>query len=487
MKKTLSMFLALPLMFAAGCDGENTTEEPKVDENVEACKTVIETKLTAHQAELANWSITDLAKMHSVAKDDEGNEVGFEHICFAGRYRDDLSKHPGCAPQTAYTGKLFLNGTNQAEVAPGVPVQGTDAAAPGYVPGYPCAAKEYSMPAGVAVDAAKPIVILVHGNSANPNSFEEFSNPSMTDQNDQADGKQLKSASKFEFTVDAQTREMLAAKLVKQGFRTIAVDLRTDKTLALAGANLLAGGTDPNFGDGIGNVDHGWSVPILQALVKAVMEANPNAKVSLVGHSLGYTVIQDALRRLYVDFKEGKSTLNPFPQVKDVLLASGAAHGVANGNLNCSFYKTMRGSVNCEMGDRKDYVATDYNKLLNGPGDLFSVPCADGSFAYGLKDQCGGNVVSYSTITMKDPVGGELQDEFVSEAASRLDMDQTQTLSDGTRRVTAAACVDNHLIELSDYDGSGYFMDGLPGFLASHFGSIRSEAGMAFILSKLND
>lgn len=466
--------------------GETATDTPAPNPRAVACAKVLEAKKAKYTSDLAAWSSADLPKMlETSATASDGSVVGPEHTAFAGRYRDDLTKHPGCKPRTAYDGKLFLNATNEATVVPGVPVQGADKTAPGYVPGYACAAKEYTMPSGVSVDGKKPIVILVHGNSANPNSWEEFSNSKMTDQDTATPGLQLKNVSKFTFTADAAVREQLAAKLVKKGFRVIALDMRTDATLTLAGVNLKAGATDPGFGDALGNVDHGWSVPLLQSLLKAVMEANPDAKIALVGHSLGYTVIQDALRRMHNDRVAGKLTFNPFSRIKGVVLASGAAHGVASGTFNCTTYKTMRGSVNCEMGDRATYTPTAFNKINNGPGDMFAVPCADGSFAYGKADQCGGNVIDYTTITMKDPVGGALQDEFVSVASSRIDMDQTTVKSDGSISVTDPACVDNHLIELTDYDTSGYFLDGAPGFLANHFGSIRSEAAMTFIVGKL--
>lgn len=499
MKKFLSLAL-VPFAMVAACSSSDTTVTPVADTGVtdttadtgdvatdtpviparvQACKDVITAKKTKFAADLATWKSDDLDAMSATKnppKDAAGAVVGPEHTLFAGRYRDDLTKHPGCKPRTAYDGKLFLNSSNEATVAPGTPAS---------VAGYTCAAKEYTMPSGVTVDATKPIVILVHGNSANPNSWEEFANSKLTDADSSTAGTQLKTASAFQITVDSTTREQLAAKLVKKGFRVIAVDFRTENTATLTGAVLTAKATDPGFGDAIGNVDHGWSVPILQSLIKSIMAANPTAKVAVVGHSLGYTVIQDSLRRLYKEYKAGTSTLNPFSRLHSVVLASGAAHGVANGKFNCTTYKTMRGSVNCEMGDRATYTATDFNKINNGPGDLFATPCADGDFAYGDAAACGGNVVDYSTITMKDPASGTLQDEFVSVATSRLDMDKNKTLSDGTLQVLDPACVDNHLIELTDYDASGYFMDGLPAFLANHFGSIRSEAGMTFIQTKL--
>jgi hypothetical protein len=504
MKKILSLALLAPLAMVAACSssdenvtptdtgvadtnvgdtaadtnpGDTATDTPVIPPRVQACKDVITAKKAKFATELASWKTDDLDKMtasKNPPKDSGGNVVGEGHTLYAGRYRDDLTQHPGCSPRTAYDGKLFLNSKNEATVAPGTPAS---------IPGYTCAAKEYTMPTGVTVDATKPIVILVHGNSANPNSWEEFKNSALTDADSSLPGVQLKTASAFEFTVDTTTREQLASKLVKKGYRVIAVDFRTEKTATLTGAALTAGTTDPGFGDAIGNVDHGWSVPILQSLIASVMKANPTAKVAIVGHSLGYTVIQDSLRRMYKAHKADSTKVNPFAQLKTVVLASGAAHGVANGAYNCTKYATMRGSVNCEMGDRANWVATDFNKINNGPGDIFATPCADGDFAYGDTAACGGNVVDYTTITMKD--AATLQDEFVSVATSRLDMDKNQVLADGTIKVLDPACVDNHLIELTDYDSSGYFMDGLPGFLANHFGSIRSDNGMAFIQTKL--
>ena len=74
--------------------------------------------------------------------------------------------------------------------------------------------------------------------------------------------------------------------------------------------------------------------------------------------------------------------------------------------------------------------------------------------------------------TMEDLPGGDLQDEFVSEASASLDN---------------GACVENELVTLGDFDSSGYFFTGAPGFLANHFGTARSDAGMALILQKLAD
>jgi hypothetical protein len=245
------------------------------------------------------------------------------------------------------------------------------------------------------------------------------------------------------------------------------VDFRTDIVTSVDPAS------DNKTYNAAGNIDHGWATPILQGLVKAVMKNNPNRKVALIGHSLGVTVMRDALRRMYVEHVQGKAdAINPFPRVSHVILGSGANHGVSTydpalGAL-CDNNKTMRGTIVCEMGSRSNYVQTYFHKPLNGPRDLFSTPCADGDYAFGKTGQCDGNVVKYYTITMTDKEKGtNYQDLYVSEAASRLDMD---------------GCVTNKLTTLNDYDTSGYF---LKGGIANHFGSMRSEAGMGLVLQYL--
>ena len=147
---------------------------------------------------------------------------------------------------------------------------------------------------------------------------------------------------------------------------------------------------------------------------------------------------------------------------------------------------TMRGSVNCEMGDRDNYSATDFHKANNGPVDLFAVPCADGSYAYGKQGECGGNTVKWFTSTIQDSTGAMLADEFVSQSAARINMDNWDATS---KMVIAPECVDNHVNPPSDYDASGFFFDlgtyPFQGFLANHFGSIRSDEGMAYIVTAL--
>jgi pimeloyl-ACP methyl ester carboxylesterase len=279
---------------------------------------------------------------------------------------------------------------------------------------------------------------------------------------------------------------MLATKLVALGYRVIAVDFRADVVPTLANVSLTATPSDSGYGDSLGNMDHGWTVPILESLLKAVITANPTKQISLVGHSLGSTVIQDTLRRTYNDFKSGAFATNPFTRIHGVILASGAIHGVNGGAAACAPYTTMRGSVNCEMGDRDTYTPTAFHNANNGPSDLFAVPCADGSYAFGKESSCGGNVVKWFTTTVQDSTGATLADEFVSQAAARISMDDYDTTN---KVVLAPDCVDNHVNLPTDFDGSGFFFDlgtySFQGFLANHFGSIRSDDGMAYIVSAL--
>lgn len=414
-----------------------------VDPAVAACRAAIATRETAVTAMLP-WSRTDATEMVRTGGD-QNREADY-----AGRYRDDLATHPGCEPRTAYGNNVeFLVTDNQATVAPGVPAN---------IPGYPCAAKEYTQ---ANENTALPIVILVHGNSSSVTTFEEYDVMSRR-------GTTITSSGGLSFTVDAAVRAQLASRLVAAGHRVIAFDGRTDLVNTLADFDSASATGNP-----FRNVDHGWTVPMLQSLIRAVIAQAPTRKIALVGHSLGVTVIRDALRRLYNEHRTNATAVNPFEHISDVVLLSGANHGVSSGAALCtSFGSNMKGTVGCEMGDRAAFQPTYFSRPLNGPSDLFVAPCADGSYAYGDRDQCGGNVVSYTTVTMEDLPSGMLQDEFISEASSALDLEP---------------CVENVLLPLSDYDSSSYFFTGAPGFFASHFGSARSNAGIDAIVTRLAD
>ncbi len=325
-------------------------------------------------------------------------------------YREDLSKHPGCT--TDGLAARPAGATNAVQYAPAV------------IPGYKCAAKQYQTP---SEDTNKPIVLLVHGNSSTPGDYEAYS----------ADG--------------SPATPMLSERLTQAGFKVFAVDARFDKNDDPTGNN-----TTENAGR---NIDHGWYVPILQHFIDSVMTANPGRKFSIVGFSLGPTVIRDALRRLH---RAGKK---PFASIKTLVLASGANHGVSSFRALCGTNPTMRGKVACEMGDRTAFAPTAFQIPNNGPDGAYETPCADGDHAYGQAGVCGGNKVAYVTIVMQDPKDGTLQDEFVSQGSAALK---------GATNLT---------VSLSDIDTTGYFVKGA---FKNHYGAIRSANGVNQIVDALS-
>jgi len=186
--------------------------------------------------------------------------------------------------------------------------------------------------------------------------------------------------------------------------------------------------------------------------------------------------VRDALRRLWVEWADGTWDVNIFERVDAVVLASGAHHGVVSFAAECGKNLTMRGTVTCQMGQRNTYTETEFGKPLNGPalqtsdgvfGGWWETPCADGDYAYGRRGACGGHFVTYTTITMTDLPNGTQQDEFVSEHASRL---------------YPLACANNLLDGLNDFDTSGYFYNG---YFRNHYGSVRSNAGLAKVIAAL--
>ena len=439
---------------------------------VENCRKQIATRqdeLKAAGIDVASWSIDDAPEMTDPGLTEP--QTPSTYTQYDGRYRP-LTNHPGCNTTNLYYDKennstapgatRYVDGNNDGRWTGRVEYGGPNMATghidgdKARIDGYTCAAKQYTQP---NEDTSKPIVILVHGNSTRPHTWEKFLLPQGTAINS--------SLEKVQFNPDTEARTQLAEALIAARYQVVAVDFRTDLVTTV---DPSANSTTENAA---GNIDHGWSTPILQSLVKAVMKNNPNRKVALVGHSLGVTVVRDALRRLYVEHSKGVAgAINPFPQLSHVILGSGANHGVStfdspyllctNGN------KTMRGTIVCEMGSRSNYVQTYFHKPLNGPRDLFATPCADGDYAFGKTGQCGGNVVKYYTVTMTDvQQGANYQDLYVSESASRIDM---------------PGCVVNKLTTLNDYDTSGYFAKG---FIANHFGSLRSEAGLKLAMEYL--
>jgi hypothetical protein len=320
------------------------------------------------------------------------------------KYRD-LATHPGCS--TA-----------------GLETRAANAYKPAVVPGYKCAAKEYPFGA-TPEDKSKPIVILVHGNSSTPADWEKF-------------------------PADTGT-PMVSEQLVALGFHTYAVDFRYDLVDDPKGNN-----TTENAAQ---NFDHTWATPILEHFIESVLAANPGRQISIAGFSLGPSIVRDSLRRLH------RKGINPFSRIRALVLGAGANHGVSSFRALCASNPTMRGTVACQLGDRTSYTPTDFFKGLNGPDGAFETPCLDGLTAFGQTGVCGGNKVAYTTVVMKDVEGGTYQDEFVSEASSKL------------------KGADNRTVGLSDTDPSGYFYKGL---FKSHYGAIRSDAGLKIVLEALS-
>jgi hypothetical protein len=274
--------------------------------------------------------------------------------------------------------------------------------------------------------------LLVHGNSSTPADWEKYPATSTT--------------------------LMLSERLVAAGFHTYAVDMRIDKTDDPTT-------NDPKTGNPAHNIDHGWAVPIVMHFIDSVIKANPSRMISVVGFSLGPTVIRDALRRLH------QSGAKPYEHIKRLVLASGANHGVSTYRLYCvdpanPANVTMAGHVACEMGDRVSFTLTPFMTPLNGQGDAFDTPCTDGSSAYGVSNACGGHTVAYTTVVMRDPTNAPLQDEFVSQTSAAL------------------KGADNQLVQLSDQDLTGYFYNGN---FKNHYGSIRSETGLQIIVTALSN
>ncbi|WP_158513091.1 esterase/lipase family protein [Myxococcus hansupus] len=461
-------------LFGLACQNQDSGgDEPLPTDSqtvsIEACRERIAAKtaeVNAAGIDISAWPITDAPEMTEITTTVPQTRDNYQD--YDGHYRP-LTNHPGCTVDNLYydrantTGSTpYVDGNNDGKWTGNTAFGGPNAAT-GFIrgqraviEGFPCAAKEYTQD---NEDTSKPIVILVHGNSTRPHTWEKFQLPA---------GTTVDTAyEQVQFTADSSAREQLAERLIAQRYRVIAVDFRTDIVTNVDPAE------NSQTQNSSGNIDHGWSTPILQSLVKAVMRNNPQRKVALIGHSLGVTVARDALRRLYVEWSQGRAdSFNPFTQVSHVILGSGANHGVSTydpalGEL-CFRNPTMRGTIVCEMGSRSNYVQTYFHKPLNGPRDLFSTPCADGDYAFGKTGQCGGNVVRYYTITMTDKEQGRnYQDLYVSEAASRIEMN---------------GCVANTLTTLNDYDTSGYFNKG---FIANHFGSMRSNAGMDLVMRYL--
>lgn len=320
-------------------------------------------------------------------------------------YQDNLATHPGCTT-AGLAGRLSADGKPAGYVS-------------ATLPDFPCAVKEY---APLTEDPSKAIVVLFHGNSSTPRDFE-------TNAED----------------VGTPVVTQLANQLLSDGWHVYSADMRFDKVYDLAGEN-----SNNNPGR---NMDHGWTVPIAEALIRSVHKQYPNQKINMAGFSLGTTIIRDALRRMH---HRGEQ---PFSYVHALHLVSGANHGVNSYPRFCPdgvpSAQTMAAYVACQMGNRDAYSETDFSKRLNGPGGAWETPCADGINAFGQFNVCGANRVLYSTAVHSDKPDGTLEDEFVSETSAKLN---------------GAA---NRAVPQDDV--SKYFFNGL---FPHHYGAIRSQPGV---------
>src|SRR5690606_11910299 len=152
-------------------------------------------------------------------------------------------------------------------------------------------------------DKNKPVLLLVHGNSDQPSGWERYP---------------INGGS-------PQLAEMATAA----GMTVLAVDFRFD----LGGESTAA---DQNPGQ---NFDHGWAVPIAEHFFDTVMKAYPDQEISIVGFSLGPTVIRDALRRMH------RAKKKPFERIRDIVLGAGSNHGVSS-------YRRLCGGGNTTMAGK---------------------------------------------------------------------------------------------------------------------------------------
>ncbi len=318
------------------------------------------------------------------------------------------------------------------------------------IPGYTCAAEEFGTD-----DGAKPIVILVHGNSSTPLDYQACKVDALS----------------FTTACNTVNYSMIADQLKADGYHVFMSDVRYDKV------DDNTNNDNPSL-----NYDHGWAVPIVQSLITALVNDYPGRKINILGFSLGPTIIRDSLRRLhragavFPDANGNANSTGIYQHLSQLYFASGAHHGVSTFQTFCNAdfspkNPSMAGLAACQLGDRTGYVETPFETPLNGPGgngaaDITSwdTPCSDGNTAYGQTGVCGGHTVTYTTEVFADQPDGSQLDEFVSQASAHLN---------GATNLTT-----------TDIDPSDYFISGagvgnnMAGLLYHHFGSIRGQDGV---------
>jgi hypothetical protein len=137
----------------------------------------------------------------------------------------------------------------------------------------------------------------------------------------------------------------------------------------------------------------------------------------------------------------------------------------------------MRGLLQCQLGNVEDTEATAFMRPLNGPpmriwalGGWYETPCADGSYAFGEVDACGGHVVEYTTVAMMD----------AEEACRGI----YELYREASARLHPLGCSEEVVLGWEDFDTSGYMLNGI---FREYYGSIRSAAGIEVIVGALGE
>jgi hypothetical protein len=125
--------------------------------------------------------------------------------------------------------------------------------------------------------------------------------------------------------------------------------------------------------------------------------------------------------------------VNPYAQLPDVVLLSGATTAYPTEVSSATPTPTSCGAPSAARWATAAPSSRPTSPPPERAVDLFSAPCAERQLRLRLSDQCDGNVVEYTTVTMEDLPDGALQDEFISEESSALDHEP---------------CVENELITL---------------------------------------
>ena len=114
----------------------------------------------------------------------------------------------------------------------------------------------------------------------------------------------------------------------------------------------------------------------------------------------------------------------------DVIVASGANHGVVSFAKQCGVNLTMRGTVTCQMGQRNQYTQSSFHRPLNGPpitGDQVQMLKTDNIVSPGAKTLADLGVTNLETVESVVPTylwrhrpHGQFQPPRVDET-SRVD------------------------------------------------------------------